>query len=161
MVDATNTGVGVLIDLDLAAPVDTLKESASHAGTLPFLAIDLIPEGTPMKHYYRHDLESFYYTLVWAVTHFHHGALAPSDILTAWYTGTWREIRRSKGGFLMLSLEDEYPSGTWLKDDWLCNLGELFALGYSRRPRRGDRGGFDEETLAGVVTFDSFLACLS
>ena len=88
MVDAANPGVGVLIDLDLAARVDTLRESSEHAGTLPFMAIDLLPESPPIKRYYRHDLESFFWVIVWAVVGQAQGHAHPAVEYVRWYTGS-------------------------------------------------------------------------
>lgn len=34
-------------------------------GTGPFMALDLLREGTVPRHIYRHDLESFFFVLVW------------------------------------------------------------------------------------------------
>jgi len=74
MVDASDQSVGVLIDLDLAV---RLKDGERFipfepvpAGTLPFRAIDVLDQGELVNElYYRHDLESFFYTLVWILTY--------------------------------------------------------------------------------------------
>lgn len=56
---------GVLIDLDLAKEKDSDSDTsrAPHrTGTLEFMAIEVL-KGMP--HTWRHDLESFFYVLIW------------------------------------------------------------------------------------------------
>lgn len=54
---------GMLIDLDLVKELDSLPSGASHRiGTMLFMAIEVL-QGK--GHTYRHDLESFFYVLVW------------------------------------------------------------------------------------------------
>ncbi|OCH84537.1 hypothetical protein OBBRIDRAFT_696665, partial [Obba rivulosa] len=81
---ARNSVIGVLCDWDLANKKDLLgpdfltseelrrREAKYRTGTGPFMAIELLNEPrreagvdlTP-NHQYRHDLESFFYVLVW------------------------------------------------------------------------------------------------
>ncbi|KAF5383654.1 hypothetical protein D9615_003841 [Tricholomella constricta] len=62
----------ILHDWDLASDVEendeTLPSTATHRiGTIPFMAIDLLVENRrPPPHLFRHDLESFFYVLIWA-----------------------------------------------------------------------------------------------
>ncbi|TFK21745.1 hypothetical protein FA15DRAFT_549922, partial [Coprinopsis marcescibilis] len=63
------TAKGILNDWDMATRADTKNQvprsSAQHrTGTLPFMACDLLAIEPP-RHYYRHDLESFMYVLIW------------------------------------------------------------------------------------------------
>jgi hypothetical protein len=52
----------MLIDLDLAI-VDGERTGGRHmTGTMKFMAIDVLCE---VEHTYRHDLESFFYVLLW------------------------------------------------------------------------------------------------
>jgi Fungal protein kinase len=54
---------GMLIDLDLAKELDSVPSRASHrTGTMQFMAIEVL-QGK--GHTYRHDLESFFYVLIW------------------------------------------------------------------------------------------------
>lgn len=51
-------------------PTDEGKVPTLHrAWTLPFMATDLSVTPTP-AHRYRHDLESFFYILIWAAVHY-------------------------------------------------------------------------------------------
>ena len=65
--------IGVLLDWDLASLIDELNavipSNAKHrTGTIPFMSISLLRGNTP--HRYCHDLESFFYILIWAAIHF-------------------------------------------------------------------------------------------
>ncbi|KAL7799783.1 serine/threonine-protein kinase Sgk2 [Trichoderma ceciliae] len=102
---------GRLIDLDLAKELDSVPSGASHrTGTMQFMAIEvLLGKG----HTYRHDLESFFYLLVWMCIRYGHEDLdgdensmvkkrmerriMPSR-LRGWYSGTYNEIGRNKLG---------------------------------------------------------------
>jgi len=55
---------GVLIDFDLAISIDHSGHSARHrTGTFDFMAADILIGNT--NHTARHDLESFFYVLLW------------------------------------------------------------------------------------------------
>jgi len=63
----------ILNDWDMASELTDEGEVPNSAalhrtGTLPFMAIDLLGTSPP-PHYYRHDLESFFYILIWAAIH--------------------------------------------------------------------------------------------
>jgi hypothetical protein len=77
-----NKTSGVMNDWDLSALLDANKQvekslAKFRTGTLPFLATTLLVEekegDKPILpyHAYHHDLESFFYVLVWAGLHFH------------------------------------------------------------------------------------------
>ncbi|KAK2731597.1 hypothetical protein FQN57_003279 [Myotisia sp. PD_48] len=54
---------GMLIDLDLAKEVGSERSGARHqTGTMEFMAIQVLLK---VDHTYRHDLESFFYVLIW------------------------------------------------------------------------------------------------
>ncbi|KAL2359355.1 hypothetical protein RJZ56_007796 [Blastomyces dermatitidis] len=54
---------GMLIDLDLAKEVGSGRSGARHqTGTMEFMAIEVLLN---IDHTYRHDLESFFYVLIW------------------------------------------------------------------------------------------------
>ncbi|KAA1478354.1 hypothetical protein DENSPDRAFT_743249, partial [Dentipellis sp. KUC8613] len=60
---------GILNDWDLgevvsANPEDYIATSRHSTGTLPFMAMELLSEEPPV-HIYRHDLESFFWILMW------------------------------------------------------------------------------------------------
>ena len=66
---------GCIIDLDFAIEVDKIGVP-EFTGTYPFIAIDIM-KGT-CAHRYRHDLESFFYVLVWIACY---PAVAPAPPL--------------------------------------------------------------------------------
>ncbi|KAA6413317.1 MAG: serine threonine- kinase Sgk2 [Lasallia pustulata] len=93
---------GMLIDLDLAKEEGKGPSGARHrTGTMEFMAIEVL-QGT--SHTYRHDIEAFFYVLIWLCAR-RGWALAgtskkpPTEtILSHWYTGTYKDIARNKRG---------------------------------------------------------------
>ena len=61
---ATTDGFkGMLIDLDLAKVRDSGPSEARHqTGTMQFMAVEVLRK---TEHTYGHDLESFFYVLLW------------------------------------------------------------------------------------------------
>jgi serine/threonine protein kinase len=54
---------GMLIDEDLAKEIGSGRSGARHqTGTMEFMAIQVLQR---VAHTYRHDLESFFYVLLW------------------------------------------------------------------------------------------------
>ncbi|KAF8495044.1 hypothetical protein BU17DRAFT_59516, partial [Hysterangium stoloniferum] len=67
---------GVLNDFDMACYVDGTEnhpESKQRTGTWPFMSIDLMDPSSPVKHLYRHDLESFFHVLMFFTAHHQNG----------------------------------------------------------------------------------------
>ncbi|PPQ97335.1 hypothetical protein CVT26_006569 [Gymnopilus dilepis] len=168
--------VGILNDFDMAAKVDNngqvLVSSASHrTGTLPFMAVDLLKPSTPVIHVYRHDLESFFYVLVWASVHYdlEHGKRkyhTPKE-LQAWLDDG--KARDSKGSFYFDSLSsqdsilkhvsDEVKEKVW--DVWVVPLHRLFKNAFHHRSIQEDEHlPCDHETLGGKITFETFMAAI-
>ncbi len=59
----TDGFTGMLIDEDLAKEIGSGRSGARHqTGTMEFLAIQVLQR---VAHTYRHDLESFFYVLLW------------------------------------------------------------------------------------------------
>ena len=92
---------GMLIDLDLAKVVGGGPSGARHrTGTMQFMAIGVLQGDT---HTYRHDLESFFYVLVWLSARRawdlpRAGKRQGASRLTAWYTGFFDDMSRTKKG---------------------------------------------------------------
>lgn len=97
-----NEPYGFLIDLDLAKDLRLNGPSgASHrTGTREFMALGLLQE-VPATHNYRHDLESFFYVLLWICVNYD-GT-----------TGIKRTIERTKDPFYRWTsgdnITDAYP----------------------------------------------------
>ena len=108
---------GMLIDLDLAKELGSGRSGARcRTGTMEFMAIEVL---LGIAHTYRHDLESFFYVLIWLC-----GCRGwdfagrtkdrPEDsILIDWYTGTFRNIATAKRGHMQIDgfevILDEFP----------------------------------------------------
>lgn len=168
MVDARNPAQGVLIDLDIAARVDTNGDPLDQdilppAGTLEFRASELVRLEKPVKSYYRHDLESFMYVLFWIQTHYKDGKMVPNA--SASHLGfnfhlNWNATREQKQGFLVSRTNKLPPSS--LRDCWLVPLRELFAE--ADRARRRDEASMrladapkiEAATRGGLVTLEAF-----
>ncbi|RMZ89596.1 hypothetical protein DV736_g3180, partial [Chaetothyriales sp. CBS 134916] len=141
---------GMLIDLDLAKELGSGRSGARcRTGTMEFMAIEVL-QG--ISHTYRHDLESFFYVLIWQCGRrgwkFLHSSKeqpAPS-LLTKWYIGTYREIASAKRGHMHVDgFEDILVKYVW---DTICEQqtadfcskviapgGKLGAIGGVEPPR--------------------------
>ncbi|PBK91765.1 hypothetical protein ARMGADRAFT_1081184 [Armillaria gallica] len=185
--------IGILNDWDNSTNVDesgdikAIQGALGGArGTFVFMAIDLL-RNRNHEHFYRHDLESFFYVLVWAAIHFNlkegtHTEIA-HPVLAQWAADADEEAWQSKMSFLenfeageavfnLMGAEFDELNVTWILD-----LREIFADGYgafedhheikscgaqevpSLRVRYSDPA-FDEKTLGGHVTFEKFMDIL-
>ncbi|KAI0856195.1 serine/threonine-protein kinase Sgk2 [Xylaria cubensis] len=102
--DQAKTGFhGMLIDLDLAEERNSKANGAQQIGTIQFMAIEVLQA---VDHTYRHDLESFFYVLIWmcARQSWHNGfggnmQETPTDgnsVLSKWEIGSFRDIALEK-----------------------------------------------------------------
>ena len=135
MVDASKPTQGVLIDLDFAARVDVHGNPSEggtfpHAGTLQFRAFKLVTLEKPPKAYYRHDLESFFYALLWIQNHYEDGKRIDSPEASRYdfeFNGSWESTQSNKHGFLLCwDLPIAELSPTSLRDQWLTPMRRLF-----------------------------------
>jgi 5-carboxymethyl-2-hydroxymuconate isomerase len=114
-----NGFTGMLIDLDLAKEIGSGRSGARHqTGTMEFMAIQVLRN---VSHTYRHDLESFFYVLLWICGRrvWDRGFRCRSNdrptesILTKWYSGSFKEIARSKQGDMHIDgfedILEEFP----------------------------------------------------
>ncbi|KAF9071409.1 hypothetical protein BDP27DRAFT_1322083, partial [Rhodocollybia butyracea] len=126
---------GVLNNFDHAIRTDVLRSPSSHqrTGTAPYMAIDILRTSPPPIHLYRHDLESLYYVLVCTV--------CPADDPTIrdWF---------SLGGRLMAAI----------KRTFFTKKGLTPRAGFESLNMRGfnEDKPYDDETLGGEVSFDTF-----
>ncbi|KAI3340362.1 serine/threonine-protein kinase Sgk2 [Ustulina deusta] len=94
---------GMLIDLDLAKIRDSGPSGARHqTGTMQFMAVEVLRK---TDHTYRHDLESFFYVLLWMCARqswrngFARGEKPPKEsVLRRWEIGSFKNIARTKAG---------------------------------------------------------------
>ncbi|KAF5139517.1 hypothetical protein E5D57_003313 [Metarhizium anisopliae] len=95
---------GMLIDLDLAKEEGTNPSGARHrTGTMEFMAIEVL---LGISHTYRHDLESFFYVLIWQCARRGWTLLGKSrhvgeSMLTDWYSGSYQKIANTKLGHMI------------------------------------------------------------
>ena len=104
--DETGGFAGMLIDLDLAKMLGSGRSGARHqTGTMEFMAIEVL---RGIDHTYRHDLESFFYVLLWICARrawerefFCSTVDRPKrNILKKWYTGSFDDIADAKKGYM-------------------------------------------------------------
>ena len=98
--DETGGFAGMLIDLDLAKVLGSGRSGARHqTGTMEFMAIQVL-QG--VDHTYRHDLESFFYVLIWLCARRgwdlcgNPKGRPEESRLRNWYTGTFDQIVDAK-----------------------------------------------------------------
>lgn len=160
MVDAGDYSVGILIDLDIAVRIkdgDTpLSFKPVHAGTLPFRSIHILDQGDPVSElFYRDDLESFFYTLVWILTYHTFPFATGGPSLVDWCRHDLAANVAQKTGFLLGGLR-ELPTNA-LRTTWLLKLATMFRDGYySLR----DNNVLDHGTIDGQITFETFVNIL-
>ena len=110
---------GMLIDCDLSIEIDGRRTGARQkTGTMEFMAIEVLRE---FDHTYRHDLESFFYVLIWICARrvwereFKCKLLdrPKESMLTDWYTGSYKQIAQRKRDAVGVTgfeeLLDEFP----------------------------------------------------
>ncbi|KAI9655951.1 MAG: hypothetical protein M1829_000461 [Trizodia sp. TS-e1964] len=93
--------LGMLIDLDLATKIGDTAVLKHLTGTMQFMGIGVL---LGYEHTYRHDLESFFYVLLWISAHrsWEIGFECDStqrpqnSILKKWYTGNFTDIAQAK-----------------------------------------------------------------
>ncbi|KAG6041968.1 hypothetical protein E4U17_001609 [Claviceps sp. LM77 group G4] len=101
--ETANGFKGMLIDLDLAKIRDSGPSGARHqTGTMQFMAVEVLRK---TDHTYRHDLESFFYVLLWMCARqawsngFAGEEKPPKDsLLRKWEIGSFKDIVRIKAG---------------------------------------------------------------
>jgi len=147
----------VLNDFDLAVSADVKSISSKHrTGTKPFMAIDLLG-GEPTVHMYRHDLESLFYVLVWITSRFHEGVEIEKPPLQEWTEG---EVVRVKTSFI-LTAPFQSTIGFQSFRHWVTSMRKMFIDGlWAKSQVDSSLSYFDNDTLGGWVTFDTFQSIL-
>lgn len=95
---------GVLNDFDLSSWTTSSTEDVvasglrrARTGTWPFMAADLLKDPPP-PHLYRHDLESFFYVIVWLTSLNDQGETPMQE----WQTMNKKALSDKKAGFMLL-----------------------------------------------------------
>ncbi|KJZ69215.1 hypothetical protein HIM_11394 [Hirsutella minnesotensis 3608] len=109
---------GMLIDLDLAKVRDSGPSGARHqTGTMQFMAVEVLRKA---DHTYRHDLESFFYVLLWMCARYSWSngfggeeKLPKESDLRNWEIGSFRDIAKAKEGDMTVNglerIMSEFP----------------------------------------------------
>ncbi|KAG6814694.1 hypothetical protein H0H93_012568 [Arthromyces matolae] len=168
---------GVLNDWDMASRVDENGENAvsnatHRTGTIPFMARDLLVDGTPPPHLYRHDLESFFYILVWAAVNYNFGADDPRKrypVLAEWDAETLRGAAADKDSFISsparkkMIIQRVLPTCSILLP-WIHSLWSLFSKAQSHylQDYTDDAVSkdWDHNTIGGHITFETFMKAI-
>jgi len=135
-------------------------------GTLPFRSVELCDADPLPRSRYRHDLESFFYVLLWMVLYNAHESIDRHFLL--WSTGPWLNIRVYKNSFLYEAVDRRLPRNLPLRESWIEPLWKAFGEGYKARPVRVagnsvDRENnidFDEETLNNHISYEIYMDIL-
>lgn len=109
---------GMLIDLDLAKEDGKGPSGARHrTGTMEFMAIEVL---LGISHTYRHDVEAFFYVLLWLCARrgWHLSTKLErrpkKSMLSRWYSGSYEEIAQNKRGDMdkngLDMILNEFPS---------------------------------------------------
>lgn len=170
--DSEQGHYGVLNDFDLALDLNVEPSARNRTGTRPFMALDLLKEiASPPKQIYRHDLESFYWLLLWIACRY------PSSEFTAkgaqkpfedWLTLDQRSLYNAKTIHLMDTLHLDLTETFCPIDAGLMAIHMMLTSGRTAlRDNRIQRKypelttgvaepNFDDDTLGGRVTYDNF-----
>ncbi|KAG6828054.1 hypothetical protein H0H92_009515 [Tricholoma furcatifolium] len=164
---------GILNDWDMASFVDDNNEiPLSHAthrtGTVPFMARDLLTK-TPPAHLYRHDLESFFYILVWVAVHydFSRNIRDKSRALQKkWDREDLDDVRSEKMSFISNfrrkeEIFDLVPPISEALRPWLQALWVLFHDAQLAEEKNWENPHWDKNISGGQLTFTTFMAALN
>ncbi|KAJ6606432.1 hypothetical protein DFH09DRAFT_1120195 [Mycena vulgaris] len=166
---------GVLNDYDLAVKLDS-SYIKHRTGTGPFMAVDLLVDDPP-AHLYRFDLESMFYVLLILTSSYVDGVKVANPPLEAWDR---MDLQREKLALLNLNPTAPFPSPTeqfstfrrWTNAMFLyfseAYTARLIHILQVRRNKSQMEMGFppllidvfDNDTLGGNVTFDTFAKIL-
>ncbi|PPQ90629.1 hypothetical protein CVT25_006612 [Psilocybe cyanescens] len=184
---------GILNDFDMAAVlnsdggIDSDRGPHHHlTGTLPFMARDLLlPQAyrsndsldSSIAHFYRYDLESFYYILIWAATHYNLKTgrrvgpkTGEKSHLEQWNKnedGDTQEAYYAKnslysGIYLKPIIVDVRKEWQGLWDKWIEPLSRMFRKGFHAQDmaREDKEADFDYATCGGHITFEKFMLAI-
>ncbi|KAL7938215.1 serine/threonine-protein kinase Sgk2 [Trichoderma chlorosporum] len=163
---------GMLIDLDLAKEIDSGPSGARHqTGTMQFMAIEVL---RTVDHTYRHDLESFFYVLIWmcARQSWQNGFAGLSrppieSALRRWEIGSFKYIALAKVGDMTVdSLErimGEFPESLGIVKPLCLKIRKiLFPLDKDDRMSFGTPAGDPVELLYRpiIAAYDESISAL-
>ena len=134
------------------------------AGPYGFLATELLAQNT--KHYYRHDLESFFYVLIWACVHYdlkekHRDSVNPYEGIKGWLYKDTAELTKTRliydwDAFMRIDslVKSDFQD---LFSEWVVPLRKLFQTALESIPEDPAGEGYDLRTCNGILTFEGFM----
>ncbi|RXW21546.1 hypothetical protein EST38_g4308 [Candolleomyces aberdarensis] len=172
---------GVLNDWDIASfknalgQIDRLFAAHHRTGTPPFMAMDLLASSSePPTHLYRHELESFFYILLWGALHYDVvvGIRHPTvEEVKPWEEGL-DAIRCKKVTFFSRYRDAEpvfkaiRPEFQGLRKEWIEPLYWLIKGAYNSEPEVPPdqevqpAASYDYDTYGGRLTFWTFMKAI-
>ncbi|KAJ3577897.1 hypothetical protein NPX13_g2667 [Xylaria arbuscula] len=155
--DKSNGFKGMLIDLDMAKEKDS--EALHRTGTMQFMAVEVLQK---VDHTYRHDLESFFYVLLWMCARqswsngFAGEERPPKEsLLRKWEMGTFKEIAFAKQGAMTVNILEqiacEFPEALSVVKP-LCLTIRSIMFGGKARLEFGTPSGPPEPLYDGIIT---------
>ncbi|KAF5383710.1 hypothetical protein D9615_003840 [Tricholomella constricta] len=161
---------GILQDWDYV--VDSDDQMRHRTGTMAFMASDLLSDQSP-PHLYRHDLESFFYILVWAAFNYDFDTKERLPMthfaLYHWNDAKLSACARSKTEFLS-DPETKNRLFAYLPPKrqpllpWISSVWSLFWEANISRTTNHEmpdaEADWDDETEGGFITFESFTGAL-
>ncbi|KAL7899215.1 serine/threonine-protein kinase Sgk2 [Trichoderma sp. SZMC 28014] len=161
---------GMLIDLDLAKELNSGPSGARHqTGTMQFMAVEVL---RTIDHTYRHDLESFFYVLIWMCARqswqklFVLGRPPMDSLLRRWEIGTFKSIADAKIGHMTVdgleNIMSEFPESFGaLKPLCLKIRKVLFPLNKDERMSFGTPAGDPAELYKPIIAaYDESISAL-
>lgn len=153
--------LGVLIDWDLASPVDEAANDPRRTGTVPFMTMGVLL-GYKGGHRY-HDLESLFYILIWAMAHYKLGPMhrrrRTCEPLRFWEDDDFDTSANAKCAFLTNPwsrkgvFDSIFPVFQPLVNKWLIPLCKLFCNAIFAKSREGTN--FSES-----ITYEAYMKIL-
>ncbi|CAH0054794.1 unnamed protein product [Clonostachys solani] len=156
---------GMLIDLDLAKVRDSSPSGARHqTGTMQFMAVEVLRTA---DHTYRHDLESFFYVLLWMCARqswsneFASKENRPKEsLLRRWEIGSFKYIAAAKEGDMTVNglerIMGEFPDALDVVKPLCLKIRKvLFPLDNEERISFGTPAGDPDQLYAPIIaTYD-------
>ncbi|KAJ3539129.1 hypothetical protein NMY22_g4871 [Coprinellus aureogranulatus] len=166
---------GVVNDWDMSKFLDReddpLSRTENRIGTPPFMAVGLLMPDTPAQHWFRQELESMFYILIWAALHYNLKAGKRDKVVhrsvTMWL-GSMDDNLSSKLAIcsagragvhrLYAGIKPEFKD---LVEEWIEPLRNLFVSARRQfsETKKPD-GQSDESTYDGRVTFKTFMKAI-
>jgi hypothetical protein len=153
---------GMLIDLDFAKIRDSDPSGARYrTGTMQFMAVEVLRKA---DHTYRHDLESFFYVLIWMCarqswSNGFGGVEKPpkENLLRKWEIGSFQDIARTKAGDMTVDglegIMGEFPKALDVVKPLCLRIRKiLFPLDQDERMSFGTPAGDPDQLYRPIIT---------